>query len=84
MRSTARIELPSTSAARTRRRSSSERTFATGGLPCSKRCAILALPFQLTDRLAVVVMTPIDDVVIVGVFFDGQLGRMIEDAVGEA
>lgn len=36
MRSTARIELPSTSAARTRSRSSAGRTFATWGLPSSK------------------------------------------------
>jgi hypothetical protein len=40
-------------------------------------------PFQLTDRLAVVVMNPIEDVVIVGMFFDGQLVRMTEDPVGK-
>ena len=41
-------------------------------------------PFQLTDRLAVVVMTPIEDVVIVGLFFDGELVRMTEEPAGEA
>jgi hypothetical protein len=44
-------------------------------LPAPVRC-----PFHLTDRLAVVVMNPIDDVVIVGVFFDGELVRMTEEA----
>lgn len=41
-------------------------------------------PFALTDRLTVVVMNPIDDVVIVGWFLDAQLIRMIEDPIGEA
>ena len=41
-------------------------------------------PFQLTDRFAVVVLEPVPDVVIVGIFFDGQLVRMIEDPIGEA
>ena len=40
--------------------------------------------FQINERLAVVVMTPIEDVVIVGEFFDGELVRMTEEAVGEA
>jgi hypothetical protein len=35
-------------------------------------------PFQLTDRLAVVVPEPVPEVVIVVVFFDGQLLRMTE------
>jgi hypothetical protein len=42
------------------------------------------LAFQLPDRLAIVVTNAIDDEVIVGVFFDGQLARMTEEAVGEA
>jgi hypothetical protein len=41
-------------------------------------------PFQLSDRLAIVVLQPVPDVVIVGVFFDGQLVRMTEELVGEA
>jgi hypothetical protein len=41
-------------------------------------------PLHLTDRLAVVVMTPIENVVTVGVFFDGELVRMTEEAIGEA
>ena len=40
--------------------------------------------FRLTDRLAVVVMNPIEDVVIVGVFFDGEFVKMTADAAGEA
>lgn len=40
-------------------------------------------PFHLTDRLAVVVLEPVPDVVIVGLFFDGELFRMIEDPIGE-
>lgn len=40
-------------------------------------------PFQLTDRVQVVVLEPVPDVVIVGLFFDGELVRMIEEAVGE-
>jgi hypothetical protein len=32
----------------------------------------------------VIVMTPIEDVVIVGVFFDGELVLMTDGAVGEA
>jgi hypothetical protein len=41
-------------------------------------------PFQLTDRLAVIVLEPVPDVVIVGLFFDGQLLRMTEELAGEA
>lgn len=41
-------------------------------------------PFQLTDRLAVVILQPVPDVVIVGVFFDGQLLKMTEEPAGEA
>lgn len=41
-------------------------------------------PFILTDRLAVVVLQPVPDMVIVGYFFDGQLVRMTEEAAGEA
>ena len=40
--------------------------------------------FQLTDRVHVVVLDLVPDVVIVGVFFDGQLVRMIEDPICEA
>ena len=40
-------------------------------------------PFQLSDRLAVVILEPVPDVVIVGFFFDGELVRMIEDPIGE-
>jgi hypothetical protein len=41
-------------------------------------------PFHLTDRLAVVVMNPIDDVVVVGYFLDGGLIWMLEDPIGDA
>lgn len=41
-------------------------------------------PFQLTERLAVVILQPVPDVVIVGVFFDGELVRMTEEPIGEA
>ena len=41
-------------------------------------------PFQITDRLAVVVMHPVEDEGIVGWFFDGRLVRMTEDPIGEA
>ncbi len=41
-------------------------------------------PFHLTDRLGVVVMTPIEDVVLVGLLLDGELVRMTEEAAGEA
>jgi hypothetical protein len=41
-------------------------------------------PFQITDRLAVVVLHPVDGEVIVGVFLDDELLRMIEDPIGEA
>jgi hypothetical protein len=47
-------------------------------LPASAR-----FPFQLTDRLTVVVMHPAEEVAVVGYFFDGQLLRMVEEPVGE-
>jgi hypothetical protein len=41
-------------------------------------------PFQITDRLTVVVMQPVEDEVIVAWFFDGELVRILEEAAGEA
>ena len=41
-------------------------------------------PFQRTSRLAVVVMALVDDVVIVGLFLDGELVRMTEEPAGDA
>ncbi len=38
---------------------------------------------QITDRLAVVVLEPAPDVVLLGVFFDGQLVRRTEEPIGE-
>ncbi len=40
--------------------------------------------FRLTDRLTVIVMIPIDDVVIFGLFFDGRLVRMTREPAGKA
>ena len=39
-------------------------------------------PFQITDRLTVVVMLPVE--VILGWFFDGELLRTAERGIGEA
>ena len=39
--------------------------------------------FPITGRLAVVIMNPIDDVLIVGLFFDGELVRMTEEPAGD-
>ena len=40
--------------------------------------------FHLTDRLTVVVMVPIDDVVIFGLFFEKRLIRMTREPAGKA
>lgn len=36
--------------------------------------------FQINDRVTVVALEPLDGVVILGFFFDGQLVRMTEEA----
>lgn len=41
-------------------------------------------PFPITDRITVVVLEPVPDVLLVGYFFDGELVRMIEEPLGEA
>lgn len=46
--------------------------------------AAYRFPFQLTDRLAEVVMLPIEDGVIVDYFFGGQLVTMTDNPIGEA